>query len=1014
METLLARGIADPPGVGLDRRMNPYQKGMFDLMGKAGWLSPPQNLRPLSQQSLTTMTTPASTMDAAGNPRITAIEQGIEMKMIFTAENEESIILGGSGIAPLTFTDQKAITTSSMKFHSHLPDRRPVRGRVRMGTFERKERIGTLSSFGSGIEFPIQFYMDRDGPLFFRLGIEQLNIGVRDFLIMMAYNMLENAIDWSSQLWEQKLDRDGRMSAAGIAADMWMQRESKLLGLLQRPGTYPMQTLLNFVQEQQFLVDNTTNVALVNHRLGKFLQTEIGMYTKQFIAGEAGPRLVNSSPDAAITGMLNVPVHVVRTAAAYDDGTFFDFMTGNRRYGEYVPMLDMHNPTKERPYRSYWRDTWILDSNTDDWCKITLLEAIVNSGRFNDNGTLRNMGSREGGWLRMPDQTASDPFHNKQDGNFVPIQTWGELTEEQLSDDDLLMMAQALRTNMGDVGVTEANVADFLGDQRPLFGEGGGAAALLRFPAQEEGGTGLASAAAAAAPPEGTQETNAEIALNIAAEPAQALRSQTGTWTRGARGGFKAGTDVAAAPLTRLGLLRAGTDGQLDMNASNAKAILAVGADVNYHYANPTDPAGTRNAHHVRGQILNVLGAVDTSGSAEEVGQRIGAAVDWLTQAGLLPQTIAQSPLASAPSQETVSSMGKNLSALTKRDDAKNIFANVKRLHEACSKTQRTASSLSDGDIVARIRKTPVRQVATRVAKVGAEASAPGASVMNARLRNVTRLTTDQNLQVVLSAFLQGPITLQAIKTMIARHVPVPLTPLLMRWEVDMMTAGMILATRGAQRTYYSIPVFSWTDDDVHQVSRGTLSFNAGAFTIQENRTYHVRDVLIVGVNSGFDCTFVKGGAGPNNTVSKNPAERGSIVSVLEPYTRAKRWPQLITAYGTWDKLRVVGLAHRLKGATEKHYEGAEFVRAWFGVDAKDAAQPAEQQAAYAGLTQPENLTMWRGGARYYDPVTDRKGDIVRGTGPIASYDFYDAGMFKAWSDSTAYPTHTRIAAVAQ
>ena len=1061
MDTLMQRGVVDPPGVGMDRRQNPYQQGMFDLMGKAGWLPAPESLRPLSQQSLSTMTAPASTMDAAGNPRITAIEQGVEMKMIFTAENEEAVILGSSGIAPLTYTDQAAITTSSMKFNSHLPDRRPVRGRVRMGTFERKERIGTLSSFGSGIEFPLQFYLDRDGPMFFRLGIEQLNIGVRDFLIMMAYNMLENAIDWSSTLWNDKLKNEGRMAAAGIAAEMWMQREAKLLGLVQRPGIYVMQTMLNFVAEQQFLVDNTTNVALANHRIGKFLQTEIGLYTKQYLAGDAGPRLVNSSPDAALTGMMNVPVHVVKTAAAYDDGTFFDFMTGNRRYGEYVPMLDQHNPTKDRPYRSYWRDTWIYDSNTDDWCCITLAQAIKYSGRFDEKtGRLRSMGDPDAGWMETPSINAKDPFHyDLTNGKLLPKETWGELTEDDLSDDDLVRMARAVLTTHGDeldvtnvtnvttvldgfFGAREAVVRDDGDDDDDGdYGDGGydrrlsqssGSTRLMSdfespVPAAAAPGTPAPTFSAADASGAGNgsdapmlASSQPEIPLGITSEPSQALREQTGTWKSDGRGGFVASGNVSAAPLVRAGLLKMDRSGRLDVTNSDAAAVLAVGADVNYHYNNARDPAGVRNAHHARGQICNILGGVDTTGDAAVVAQRLGSAIGWLTKVGLLPESIAHTQTTSAPRESVMSSLGKSMSELFASESAKALFANASRVKTACAKTQRAAAAITDEDVVARV---PVRaaQKPSRPVRIGAETARgviDSGKARDARQKKLDALaSSNSKLKSVLRAYVEAPINLKNINVMIGLDIPVPLTPILMRWEVEMMTAGMILATRGAQRTYYSKPIFSWTDDDAHQVSRGTLSFNAGAFTILENRTYHVRDVLIVGVQSGFDCTFATGGNAGTIAGAKtgdDDVQRGSIVSVLEPYSRAKRWPQLITAYGSWEKLGALGLAHHLKNSNDAHFKGAEFVRAWFGVDPRSAAQPEEQLAAYSGLTEPENLTMWRGGARYYDPVQDRAGDVTSGTGPIASYDFYGPGMGKAWADSTAYPVRNRMATVAQ
>lgn len=493
--------------------------------------------------------------------------------------------------------------------------------------------------------------------------------------------------------------------------------------------------------------------------------------------------------------------------------------------------------------------------------------------------------------------------------------------------------------------------------------------------------------------------SKAEITSSITNVATQAVRSQlTGTWSAH-DGTFRASPDVIASPLHQLGLLRVNADNTLDVVNSDKNAIVAVGAEVNYRYANAGDIAGTRNAQHMRGQILNVLASVDTSGDAAGVSKRLGAAIETMHQAGMLPQTIATTPLTRAPTAAEVDGMYQPLQQFLQSEGAKNVFANPSTTKAALLKTKQTMASMQDAQIAASIT-APASKSVFAPARIGASVDPPQGDYTPNRIARVAATDPDKKL---LGDYLRLEINLARIQQMIAQHMPVPITPLLMRWNIDMRTAGMILATRGAQRTYYSRPLFSWTDDDVHQVTRGTLSFYAGAFVLQENRIYHARDVLIVGVEGGFDCTFAEGG--------RDKPKDGSIVSVLELGCRHD-YRALITAYGSWSKMPLQQQLPKLKEMNEPHYQGYEFVRAWFGVDPVDSSNPSEMEAAYAGVAPVETLTMWRGGARYYDPVAGKAGEITHGAGPLASEDFYDRGMFKAWQNQTKYPVHGRINAV--
>lgn len=474
MRRAFEAGIVDPPAVGVDRRATATQSGMMNLFGKSGVLPPPQDHRQFSSESLSTMTMPASTSDVLGNPRAENVAAVVEMKMIFTSLNEEAVILGPRGVSPLTYTDKHAFEVNIMRWNSLMPDRRPIRGRVRMGTYDRESRTGTLASYGVGFEMPLQFFMDMEGPMYFRMAIEQINIGVRDFLILLVYNMLEAAIDWGSRMWKEKMDLEG--TRRFLSMNDWLLRERRMLGVLQR-DSHPIENIINFMDEQQRQLGNfKSNILLANHRIGRFVQTEIRSYNEFFRAGERGPALLNSSPDAALA-KFSMPVHVVRSAVI-DDVSEFDFMTGNRRYGEYVEMINFHTQSPAHPYRTEWRTVYIMDSNTDDWQPVTLRDALLYSGRFHvdprtgqptdagGKGALRNMSDAGAGWreqLTSINGTPSDPFHKFSSGYFVPITTWQDLLDARhFTVADVAFVAEAIQHN----DVSLAGITSQIGVER--------------------------------------------------------------------------------------------------------------------------------------------------------------------------------------------------------------------------------------------------------------------------------------------------------------------------------------------------------------------------------------------------------------------------------------------------------------------------------------------------------------------------------------------------------------------
>lgn len=419
-------GVTAPQSVGIDYRPNPYQQGMFNLIGPQGFQQNPfeSDFQQWSSTPISITSQPASTPGPLGNPSVQLMGSTIEFKTIaISQEAEAAVLLGPNGVAPLSATTSSAFVMTRTIVNSHMPSQVPVRGRVRMGTFERTQRSGRLSSYGVGLEMPMREYVGLGGPLMLRLAVEQNARGIVDFFILLVYNMMQNAFDFGLSAYIEN------MKKANVRVPLrfheWLQRDTLFLGAMQRLD-HPFETLMNYVREQLRLasVTNQPDIVLANHRLGAFIHN-IRAYTEFFRAGPSGPAVVEADGGAVLAQKLGIYVHTVRASVVDDEGEF-DFMTNTVRYGEFVPMLQLYTPSDTRKYRTEWRNVWILDRRSDSWRCVTLAEALFYSGRWDPaTGKLRSIDDFTG---NDGTPATSDPFSVQTvDGRLRPIDYFGEM-----------------------------------------------------------------------------------------------------------------------------------------------------------------------------------------------------------------------------------------------------------------------------------------------------------------------------------------------------------------------------------------------------------------------------------------------------------------------------------------------------------------------------------------------------------------------------------------------------------
>lgn len=1143
----------DAPAVALGRRVSPEQQSMRDTFGNLGALGNPADQDLLNFSGgypLGTMAAAAGSVAGMENPRVEAAALTVEIKTVFAAQDSElAALLGNNGICPLRLTDKTTFIVQSMQFNSHLPRARPLRGRVSVGTFQREQRSATLAPFGVGMEMPLRFYQDPDGPMIYRGALDQIAAGVIDFLLLLVYNVMESARDYGASTWKTSIS--GRARRDALRIDEWLERENLFLGVIQREE-HPVETVMNFVKRQQQLIQTSSNAAMIPEIIADFMHHVRG-YTEYFRAGPDGPTSVRLGGEQILSSRLGLTIHFVRKAVI-DDEEEFDFMSGYRRYGEVVHMpCRMNEESDNNKYRTEWDSVEIYNGEIDEWCVVTKREALLYSGRWDVDpddpvgpGPLRDMSNRNAGWVDTT-YNGGDWLHSPGPrGN--PYASWTQLPDQYLSQKD----KAKLRRKATDAGISARigaeeqigwDIAKEGEDLRKLILNAYGKAQYTRqvdgwvaknAKAETYSGQGEAELAdlevlflnqrfatawtngyfndattlmtaalrqaienalaevgagtitkgdfielfpqvppiyqlrsvASSSSSSSTMSDAAQIstAVGISKKAQDAVQaSLTGKWSfNPSTGHLTPLSGVADAKLSQLGLLKQ-RDGKLDTTTSDPNAVALLSWVHNYGYNQTSNVEGVRNTEIARGNLLAAASALNTEGSASDVSARIGAFVNWAVQNKYVPSNVLSAPLTTPRSATEAAQIGKALSTFAAENTAVFVgsqLATALRSVAGIALKRDTAAIGAALQTTARIGAPFAADTSTGEATLFGYGrnqlnnyinllESDTYTVQTAFWANQTSDTSATELRTATNAFFDsyrvwasnvqaassvftGPATgaggltagvalstnWEAVEKMLEKDVPVPVDVLLFRPEIILRTSGIIMTQTGAQNAYYAHPIMTWTTDDAHQVERGTLSFEAGAFIRNDRPTYHARDLLITGCLSGFNCDFFTGGSGDRSykksqedtmtdRLSAYQQRRPSIIAVVEPmYKPGKdRLPSPMTVYGKYGDLN--GLPFVPADAEKPHYASADFVRMWFGVSAKNQTQLDEATAAYMGSeSAPDSMLMYHGGYRRMNTLTNRFEErYISGTGPIAGNTrFYGKGMTTAWRNNTPYP----------
>lgn len=979
-------GMIQPPSASYDSRHTPLQRQMNELSGLHGVRQ--QGLGQFSSQALPTMTRPAMSVPGAGTDGVANMGQVIELKTIFRANEVFPGMLGEGGVAPLRFTEDDAILTEVLTFNEALPNNRAPRGRVTFGTAERRARSGTLRSFGSGIEFTYQFLKGRSGPLYLRLSIEQLNNGVVDHLLLMAYELLQNSHDWGRDIWARQISADGQRPG-GMTVQHWFTRNNYLLGLMQKEDR-PLEAVMSWVREQQRLLGVQSNALVLHHSIANYAKLNVPAYTEFFRAGQAGPeqaRMVDD--DAALRMHINgFDVNVVR-ANAIDDAQEFPFMENEVRYGEfYVFENEMGCDDEVGGDKNYPCWIEIYNQYTDNtWHRIKLIDAIENSGRFDDNGNFRDFSSGVYQQARpLYGDSYDDPFiFDEVSGGQTAVEHVNDLARRNFLSADRLR-AMALVYKEKNLTADAFPASERAAEGRP---DGSGVRRLApssRFTpvSRPSGGFGTETVSQAVAPAQAAvSATGADISNSRSATEA----GLTGSWVK--RDGSLILDRNRDAALVRIGAVRTtGATKTLDVANSNADALKAVA--VMHNLAAPADD--TQRA--AQAALFTGLNMISTEGSVADVSANIGAFLSHMVDSGVLPAEYETRRVELKGDQAAVArAVSAHIGASLARGDG-------------------MYGGLSSRDYQGRLRAGAAADQPAKVAGSIAGSQKRIGAIYGPESDPITRQMLDglpDELQSAAEAVLDTPLNLNSIRKMVAMRVPLPFKVVLLRPFIRLRTYGMIACMRGAQNIFYGMAIFSWADDGQQQSVRGVLSYKAGGFIFGEKTLFHLPDVLIRAIQSGMGVSWIKGGKQDDLMPSDDDTDRGDLIALLEPtqmadpntgrtYEPMVRSTEVITAYGSFQDVELMRSANINNNEKRPLFANRAWMRAWFGIDPamQGIGATSERQAAYGTDARSEHMVCWRGGSNHPN-ASMSKVDYRPPAGPFADFPGYGPGMGTAF-----------------
>jgi hypothetical protein len=158
-----------------------------------------------------------------------------------------------------------------------------------------------------------------------------------------------------------------------------------------------------------------------------------------YLGGVKAPENMRMGPKA-LGSFRGSTVFESRAFDVVPDGPPIDLLRRPRQTGSVAFMLDDYWNQYHPDYQSFWRDVILFDESIDNWCKITMKEALAHCGRFNK----RTAGQRAPN-TNLADFEGEDMFTEwlGRGTGFRSVTHWNQINALYLNDDFLVQIGKS-------------------------------------------------------------------------------------------------------------------------------------------------------------------------------------------------------------------------------------------------------------------------------------------------------------------------------------------------------------------------------------------------------------------------------------------------------------------------------------------------------------------------------------------------------------------------------------------
>ena len=279
-------------------------------------------------------------------------------------------------VLPWCHTDQLTFQWNEWQFNNTLAGRIPHEGAPRIITSQTRVHTGTTLRRGLAMKLEHGFSKTEEGR---KTCLRQM-MGIRNCIqLTQDHDVLNELLNCHQE--EKKWLRERgtvpntprQLMEMGLSTWACVQKSPKGLDILHERMKSALKAR-----------GCTPNIWLFPPNMSMFLTMVHPERTEYQIAGPQGVMRLEEGPDA-MTSFRGVPVFETSPFDITDNDPPIDLLRRRRMTGEFYSMHDhLVGSRSDGTYKTHWRDIVIYNENTDNWARISLERALLNTGRFGE------------------------------------------------------------------------------------------------------------------------------------------------------------------------------------------------------------------------------------------------------------------------------------------------------------------------------------------------------------------------------------------------------------------------------------------------------------------------------------------------------------------------------------------------------------------------------------------------------------------------------------------------------